>query len=431
MPHTRMVRKVRGRIVRGRSRARRCEGNDVKTLLYNGVIPRTKHPKHPHLVVRCNRRTRRPKRQRMNSSYVDLTVDLHSPLLDEQFIEGGLHSFEGLDEDILAVEIAYERSRDVAVEDPMAAWAKELRKRPLLTKEQEVELAKRIDNMKQALTELKQLKGEGNLTPERENTLQTIIEDGEAARKILIESNLRLVVSIARRYRGYGVPLGDLIQEGNIGLIQAVDKFDWRKGCRFSTCATLWIRQAVIRAIQAQAQPVKLPTRVSELIHRLNRVKEMLIQELGREPTSEELARRMRLSKETVEQLLCYPHQVTSLDEPFDTDEKGTLADAIEDENEPGPEEVAMRMHNRELIEQALDELPKNQRVVIRLRYGLEDGYMHTYEDIGKRLNLSRQRVKQIADAAIKRLKEHPLLRELDMEGFLGAVPVRTIGRRL
>jgi RNA polymerase sigma factor (sigma-70 family) len=245
-----------------------------------------------------------------------------------------------------------------------------------------------------------------------------VIKDGEEARQVMIESNLRLVVSIARKYRGYGVPLNDLIQEGNIGLIQAVDRFDWRKGTRFSTCATLWIRQAVIRAIQAQSQLVKLPTRISEQLHKLNRAREILTQELGREPTAQELARFMKMPKTQVEELLGYPHQVSSLDEPVDSEEKVTLLDAIEDTSTLNPEEEMIQRTLREHIDRALNELPENYRTVIKLRYGLEDGQTHTYEEIGKRLGLSRQRVKQIADVALKRLRQHPLLRQARLDAL-------------
>jgi RNA polymerase primary sigma factor len=322
------------------------------------------------------------------------------------------------------------RRRDVAIEDPMAAWAKELRKRPLLTKEQEIELAKRIEAMRQAQQELEQLAAEGSLTPQKRMELSKVIRDGEEARMILVESNLRLVVSIARRYRGYGVSLSDLIQEGNIGLIQAVDKFDWRRDCRFSTCATLWIRQAVVRAIQAQSQLVKLPTRISELVHRMSRVKDMLAQELGREPTVDELSRSIRMQKHLVEQYMSYPYQIMSLDEPVDDDEKMTLADAIEDKHSLGPEEVTMKMRSREEIEQALSKLPENYRLVIKLRYGLEDGKPYTYQEIGRILNLSRQRVKQIADAALKRLKEDPLVCDLVTDMMQTEGPIRGANRR-
>jgi RNA polymerase primary sigma factor len=365
------------------------------------------------------RRGRRPKRALMSYYDEGFTAEHNG---DELSHDDGFDN-EPLQEPVL-------RRRDVAIEDPMAAWAKELRKRPLLTKEQEIELAKRIEAMRQAQQELEQLAAEGSLTPQKRMELSKVIRDGEEARMILVESNLRLVVSIARRYRGYGVSLSDLIQEGNIGLIQAVDKFDWRRDCRFSTCATLWIRQAVVRAIQAQSQLVKLPTRISELVHRMSRVKDMLAQELGREPTVDELSRSIRMQKHLVEQYMSYPYQIMSLDEPVDDDEKMTLADAIEDKHSLGPEEVTMKMRSREEIEQALSKLPENYRLVIKLRYGLEDGKPYTYQEIGRILNLSRQRVKQIADAALKRLKEDPLVCDLVTDMMQTAGPIRGANRR-
>ncbi len=402
---------------------------------------------------------------------------------EEFWFEQG--EFPELPEDLVVKpeELAEEEAH-AAVEDAMAAWARELRRRPLLTKEQEQELAKRMekatrvrqnllrryveqefgiklrkwresetfddylqvlkdvikklplprwDEMAQKLgvpeREWKRMSTErkpGYLTEVMAQRCMAIaspeemavIKDGEEARQVMIESNLRLVVSIARKYRGYGVPLNDLIQEGNIGLIQAVDRFDWRKGTRFSTCATLWIRQAVIRAIQAQSQLVKLPTRISEQLHKLSRAREVLTQELGREPTPQELARYLRMPRTQVEELLCYPHQVSSLDEPVDSEEKVTLLDAIEDTSSLNPEEELVQRTVREHIERALNELPENYRTVIKLRYGLEDGQYHTYEEIGRRLGLSRQRVKQIADVALRRLRQHPLLRQARLDAL-------------
>lgn len=385
---------------------------------------------------------------------------------------------------IITPEELAEEEAHAAVEDAMAAWARELRRRPLLDKDQEQQLAKRMERATRVRQKLirryveekfgiKLRRWKENetfddyllvlkntlkkLPPERLDKIakqvnvpeqewkrmsaerkpgylaeiisqrylqiaspedMAIIKDGEEARQIMIESNLRLVVSIARKYRGYGVPLNDLIQEGNIGLIQAVDRFNWRKGTRFSTCATLWIRQAVIRAIQAQSQLVKLPTRISEQLHKLNRAREILTQELGREPSAQELARFMRMPRTQVEELLNYPHQVSSLDEPVDSEEKVTLLDAIEDTSSLNPEEEMIQRALREHIDHALNELPENYRTVIKLRYGLEDGQPHTYEEIGRRLGLSRQRVKQIADVALKRLRQHPLLRQARLDAL-------------
>lgn len=402
---------------------------------------------------------------------------------EEYWFEQG-EALELPEEVITTPEELAEEEEHAAVEDAMAAWARELRRRPLLDKEQEQQLAKRMERatrvhqkllrhyveekfgiklrkwkenetfddyllvLKNALKKLPperldKIAKQVNV-PEREwkrmsverkpgylaeiisqRYLETasfedmaIIKDGEEARQIMIESNLRLVVSIARKYRGYGVPLNDLIQEGNIGLIQAVGRFNWRKGTRFSTCATLWIRQAVIRAIQAQSQLVKLPTRISEQLHKLNRAREILTQELGREPSARELARFMRMPRTQVEELLNYPHQVSSLDEPVDSEEKVTLLDAIEDTSSLNPEEEMTQRALREHIDHALNELPENYRTVIKLRYGLEDGQSHTYEEIGRRLGLSRQRVKQIADVALKRLRQHPLLRQARLDAL-------------
>ncbi|MGQ9461792.1 MAG: sigma-70 family RNA polymerase sigma factor [Candidatus Fervidibacter sp.] len=400
---------------------------------------------------------------------------------EEYWFEQG-EALELPQEVITTPEELAEEEAHAAVEDAMAAWARELRRRPLLDKEREQQLAKRMERatrVRQKLIrryveekfDIKLRKWKENETfedyllvlknalkklpserldkiakqvnvPEQEwkrmsaerkpaylaeiinqRYLQiaspedmAIIKDGEEARQIMIESNLRLVVSIARKYRGYGVPLNDLIQEGNIGLIQAVDRFNWRKGTRFSTCATLWIRQAVIRAIQAQSQLVKLPTRISEQLHKLNRAREILTQELGREPSAQELARFMRMPRTQVEELLNYPHQVSSLDEPVDSEEKVTLLDAIEDTSSLNPEEEMIQRALREHIDHALNELPENYRTIIKLRYGLEDGQPHTYEEIGRRLGLSRQRVKQIADVALKRLRQHRLLRQARLD---------------
>ncbi len=400
----------------------------------------------------------------------------------EEFWFEGIEPPELPEELIVTPEELAEEEAHAAVEDPMAAWARELRRRPLLDKEQEQQLAKRMERatrvrqdllrryvkerfgirlrkwkenetfddyllvLKEALKKLPPERwdeiAQSLGVPEKEWQRMSwerrpgylaevigqryleiaspkdmeVIRDGEEARQIMIESNLRLVVSIARKYRGYGVPLNDLIQEGNIGLIQAVDRFDWRKGTRFSTCATLWIRQAVIRAIQAQSQLVKLPTRISEQLHKLSRAREILTQELGREPTAQELSRFLKMPRAQVEDLLNYPHQVSSLDEPVDSEEKVTLLDAIEDTSILSPEEEMIQRTLREHIDRALDELPENYRLVIKLRYGLEDGQIHTYEEIGRRLGLSRQRVKQIADVALKRLRQHPLLRQARLD---------------
>lgn len=276
------------------------------------------------------------------------------------------------------------------VPDAMTSWGRELHKRPLLTHEQEVELAKRME------------------------------AGDEEARNIFIESNYRLVVSIAQKYRGCGVPLEDLIQAGNVGLIQAVDHYDWRQGTRFSTCAVMWIRQAILRAIDSHARIVRLSMRVSEQAHRIAAAREALVRELGRDPTIDEIARRVRLPKERVKELMGYMAQkVISLDDPvdmaegFDTDEIPSLAEYLPDDSATDPEEVVANRELREILEEAVSELPERTQRAVRLRFGLDDGITHTYDEIGRRLGLSRQRAMQLVQGALIQLRNHPKIKVL------------------
>jgi len=265
-----------------------------------------------------------------------------------------------------------------------------LHKRPLLTHEQEVELAKRME------------KGD------------------EEARRIFIESNYRLVVSIAQRYRGCGVPLEDLIQAGNIGLIQAVDHYDWRQGTRFSTCAVMWIRQAILRAIDSHARVVRLSMRVSEQVHRIAAARQALMRELGRDPTIDEIARRVRLSKERVKELMGYMAQrVISLDDPvdiaegLDADEVPSFSEYLADDPSSNPEEIVINREFKEAIEEAIRELPDRTQQALKLRFGLEDNVIHTYDEIGYQLGLSRQRAMQLVQVGLQQLREHPKIKML------------------
>lgn len=281
------------------------------------------------------------------------------------------------------------RQRSV-IPDPMTLWGRELHKRPLLTHEQEIKLARRME------------KGD------------------KEARRIFIESNYRLVVSIAQKYRGCGVPLEDLIQAGNIGLIQAVDHYDWRQGTRFSTCAVMWIRQAILRAIDSHARIVRLSMRVSEQVHRIAAARQALIRELGRDPTIEEIARRVRLSKERVKELMGYMAQrVISIDDPVDiadglsADEVPSFAEYLADDVSNNPEEIVISRELKQVIEEAIKELPDRTQQALKLRFGLEDGIAHTYDEIGYQLGLSRQRAMQLVQLAIQQLREHPKIKTL------------------
>ncbi|HQE49735.1 MAG TPA: RNA polymerase sigma factor RpoD [Fervidobacterium sp.] len=265
----------------------------------------------------------------------------------------------------------------VSIADPVRMYLREIGKVSLLTKEEEVELAKRIE------------------------------AGDEEAKKKLIEANLRLVVSIAKKYIGRGLSFLDLIQEGNLGLIRAVEKFDYRKGFKFSTYATWWIRQAITRAIADQARTIRIPVHMVETINKLIRVSRQLVQQLGREPTVEEIAQALELPPEKVEDIQRIAQKPVSLETPIGEEEDSQLGDFIEDEDSPDPEEATASQLLREQLEEMLGELTEREREVLRLRFGLEDGRSHTLEEVGKRFNVTRERIRQIEAKALRKLR-HP-----------------------
>ena len=265
----------------------------------------------------------------------------------------------------------------VSIADPVRMYLREIGKIPLLTKEEEVELAKRVE------------------------------AGDEEAKKKLIEANLRLVVSIAKKYIGRGLSFLDLIQEGNLGLIRAVEKFDYRKGFKFSTYATWWIRQAITRAIADQARTIRIPVHMAETINKLIRVSRQLVQQLGREPTVEEIAQALELPPEKVEDIQRIAQEPVSLETPIGEEEDSQLGDFIEDKDSPNPEEATAGQLLREQLEEMLGELTEREREVLRLRFGLEDGRAHTLEEVGKRFNVTRERIRQIEAKALRKLR-HP-----------------------
>ncbi|HOB10726.1 MAG: RNA polymerase sigma factor RpoD [Acetomicrobium sp.] len=265
----------------------------------------------------------------------------------------------------------------VSIADPVRMYLREIGKIPLLTKEEEVELAKRVE------------------------------AGDEEAKKKLIEANLRLVVSIAKKYIGRGLSFLDLIQEGNLGLIRAVEKFDYRKGFKFSTYATWWIRQAITRAIADQARTIRIPVHMVETINKLIRVSRQLVQQLGREPTVEEIAQALELLPEKVEDIQRIAQEPVSLETPIGEEEDSQLGDFIEDKDSPNPEEATAGQLLREQLEEMLGELTEREREVLRLRFGLEDGRAHTLEEVGKRFNVTRERIRQIEAKALRKLR-HP-----------------------
>ena len=265
----------------------------------------------------------------------------------------------------------------ISIEDPVRMYLKEIGKVPLLSADEEVELAKRM------------------------------AEGDEDAKKRLAEANLRLVVSIAKRYVGRGMLFLDLIQEGNLGLIKAVEKFDYHKGFKFSTYATWWIRQAITRAIADQARTIRIPVHMVETINKLIRVSRQLLQELGREPTPEEIAAELDMPVERVREILKISQEPVSLETPIGEEEDSHLGDFIQDDNVPVPAEAAAQTLLKEQLDEVLDTLTEREQKVLRLRFGMDDGRARTLEEVGKEFDVTRERIRQIEAKALRKLR-HP-----------------------
>jgi RNA polymerase primary sigma factor len=291
----------------------------------------------------------------------------------------------------------------VATDDTIGLYLKEAGRVPLLTAEEEVQLAQRMEAGQLARKKLRQ---EG-LDPEFRAELDQVVADGLAAREHLIRANTRLVVSIAKRHRGRGVSFLDLIQEGNIGLIRAANKFDYRRGNKFSTYATWWVRQAVTRVIADQSRTIRVPVHMGDQISRLLRTTHRLTQELGREPTSEELAAAMEMHPRKVEEMLRVAQHPLSLEMPTGDDEENEFGDFVEDEGSPAPDAGVSAAMLRELVEEILEDLPPREVRILQLRYGLVDGQTYTLEEVGNKMGVTRERVRQIEAQALRRLR-HP-----------------------
>ena len=284
---------------------------------------------------------------------------------------------EDLEEDVDVDKIDISVPDGVSIEDPVRMYLKEIGKVPLLSAEEEIELAKRME------------------------------EGDEQAKQKLAEANLRLVVSIAKRYVGRGMLFLDLIQEGNLGLIKAVEKFDYRKGYKFSTYATWWIRQAITRAIADQARTIRIPVHMVETINKLIRVSRQLLQELGREPSPEEIAEAMDIPVERVREIQKISQEPVSLETPIGEEEDSHLGDFIPDEDAPAPAEAASRTLLKEQLSEILGTLTPREEKVLRLRFGLEDGRPRTLEEVGKEFDVTRERIRQIEAKALRKLR-HP-----------------------
>ena len=327
----------------------------------------------------------------------------------------------------------------INIEDPVRMYLKEIGKVPLLTADEEVAIAKRMENgdiaqkmldtiffffsdgdTERVTTEdefWKYLRNEEQreeadekkpfLLGRNKQELKEVVADGEEARKKLAEANLRLVVSIAKRYVGRGMLFLDLIQEGNLGLIKAVEKFDFRKGFKFSTYATWWIRQAITRAIADQARTIRIPVHMVETINKLVRISRQLLQELGREPTPEEIADRMNIPVERVREIIKISQEPVSLETPIGEEEDSHLGDFIQDDNVPVPAEAAAYTLLKEQLQEVLGTLTEREQKVLRLRFGLDDGRARTLEEVGREFNVTRERIRQIEAKALRKLR-HP-----------------------
>ena len=300
-------------------------------------------------------------------------------MLDDDMDIDGLDDEEEVELDKIDLSVP----EGVSIEDPVRMYLKEIGKVPLLSAEEEIELAKKME------------------------------QGDENAKKRLAEANLRLVVSIAKRYVGRGMLFLDLIQEGNLGLIKAVEKFDYRKGYKFSTYATWWIRQAITRAIADQARTIRIPVHMVETINKLIRVSRQLLQELGREPTPEEIAEEMDMPVDRVREILKISQEPVSLETPIGEEEDSHLGDFIQDDNVPVPADAAAFTLLKEQLVEVLGTLTEREQKVLRLRFGLDDGRARTLEEVGKEFNVTRERIRQIEAKALRKLRHQSRSRKL------------------
>ena len=327
------------------------------------------------------------------------------------FEKESIELVEDLDKELEEIEVSKEELEDLSVpeginiDDHVKMYLKEIGKVNLLTPEEELSLAKRMADGETAKEQLEEIGEE--IDEDTKKQIDLLIADGEKAKKSLAEANLRLVVSIAKRYVGRGMLFLDLIQEGNLGLIKAVDKFDYTKGYKFSTYATWWIRQAITRAIADQARTIRIPVHMVETINKLVRVSRQLVQELGREPTPEELAKELNMPVDKVREISKISQEPVSLETPIGEEEYSHLGDFIPDEDAPAPSEAASFVLLKEQLGAVLETLSEREAKVLRLRFGLDDGRARTLEEVGKEFDVTRERIRQIEAKALRKLR-HP-----------------------
>ncbi len=336
---------------------------------------------------------------------VDTAGDDVLPELDDDLLPP-VEELEGIpDEEIVDPNALVD---SFAIDDPVRMYLKEIGKVDLLTPEREIELAQAMSAGNAAKEQLEELEKMGEAVPaEVREELEKLMKDGKKAEQQLAEANLRLVVSIAKRYVGRGMMFLDLIQEGNLGLIKAVEKFDYTKGYKFSTYATWWIRQAITRAIADQARTIRIPVHMVETINKVIRVNRQLLQELGHDPTPEETAAEMGVPVEKVREILKIAQEPVSLETPIGEEEDSHLGDFLEDEGASEPSEAASFTLLKEQLVDVLSTLTPREEKVLKLRFGIEDGRTRTLEEVGKEFNVTRERIRQIEAKALRKLR-HP-----------------------
>jgi RNA polymerase primary sigma factor len=323
---------------------------------------------------------------------------------DQELVEGEneevVKHYRPVEEDQLA---------NIDTRDTIGLYLKEAASVPLLSAQEEIDLAKQIERGREAREELAQ----GQVNQKRRAELRHRIEEGWGAREHLITANSRLVISVAKKYMGRGVPFLDLIQEGNIGLMRAAKKFDYKRGYKFSTYATWWIRQAVTRAIADQGRTIRVPVHMGDQISKMLRTQHQLKQELGRDPTVEEMAEALDVTPNKVEHMIQVARRPFSLEMPIGEEEDGMLGDFIEDHETPAPDETATHNLLREHLDEMLDTLPPREARILQLRYGLNDGKILTLNEVGRKMGVTRERVRQIEAQALRRLRSPRIQREL------------------
>jgi RNA polymerase primary sigma factor len=292
----------------------------------------------------------------------------------------------------------------ISVDDSVSLYLKEMSRVPLLTVEEELDLAKRMERAQNARIEL--IKVNGHLSKTRRQELEAIIQDGFIARDYLIKANTRLVVSVARKYIGHGVPFLDLIQEGNLGLIRAVEKYDYQRGFRFSTYATWWIRQSITRAIADQSRTIRVPVHMADRLRQLYKASQELEQELGRSPTVNELATQMEIDGDKIQWMLQVAQPTISLEMPIGDEEDSDFGMYVEDENSPSPAQLVYQSMLQERVDQVLSTLSPREARILRLRFGLGQDRPYTLEEVGQKFGLTRERIRQIEGKALRHLRQ-------------------------